>query len=115
MNKLYISALAIGFSVAVNVADAADFSSYSSRAALIGQPQETTIGVLAEGTATPVEHPVATPTAGAADYSSKVALLGHPARTTDVAAAPSAGTVVYNTKVALRGARTPSIELAPLK
>jgi len=77
MKRYYIAAVVFGIGVAVSAARASDLSRYSSRAALIGQPQEVTVA------ASPVEqaaiggNAVAPATVNVSDYSSRAALIGH--------------------------------------
>ena len=116
MNKLYISAVVVGLSATVSLAKAADFSSYSSRAALIGQPQEVTVGVLAAGSsASMVGGAVGATSTDVSNYSTKMAGTWYRNKTAIPAVSASTQIAVYNTRVALRGERAPSIELAPLK
>jgi len=102
MKALLITVAAgIAASLLTSAAQAADVnvSRYGSKAALLGQRPQVATSV----TVATVAH----------ELSAKCALLsGHPVVTTEAQPAQLAS---YNSKAAARGARAPSIELAPLK
>ncbi len=83
--KQEITAIVTGLGIAMSAATAADLSSYSSRAALLAQPQAVSVAVLPAGA---IEAAHVTAPVDVSRYSSRAALIGH-GREITVAVLPS--------------------------